>query len=189
MSLLTKGIINIDGFLLTPETSLEEIQDYFSVSPTEENSHPHIDLDAENYEIGGLPFKISISFYDNKVNNVQLFPQVDHLIEEYQVEGPWKYPCAKNPRRNLAYFRDLRRIMDEWLSKQLGNPTSRSGRGTTYIINDTRFATSSYDQTISRESVRVGGCIDILYGWGKIVVANPALARMAELEQQDQDKQ
>lgn len=162
MNDLKNGIIDIDGFLLTPQTRVEELETFFGLKAWQTPYRSHFDLGGKTFTNEGIDFKVDISL-KNTVVEVQLYPQFPDVSSTYGVGGEWRYPTSGNPDTDLAYFREVREILDKWLEKQLGAPTHKGQDVTEYKMGNILLGTDSYLDTRSRDVRVVGGTVDIYY--------------------------
>lgn len=159
---LKNGILDINGFLLGPNTTVEQLENYFSLKATHGQYRSHFDFGGKSFVNNGVEFKAEISLKQHVVE-INLFPQLPELVERYGTPNNWKYPHVGSPEQDLAYFRDIRAVMDEWLEKQLGTPTYKDHDVTEYKMGNILLGTDSYLDSRSRDMRVVGGSVDIYY--------------------------
>ena len=160
MNDLKNGIIDINGFLLSPTTTVEEMENHFGVKATDSGLRKHIDFDGKPFVSDGIEFKGDISFKD-KVTAIKLFPQLPSLITKYNIKGCWEYPTSGDPDVDLLYFREVRNSMDSWLEKQLGAPTQKDEKTTTYVFPLVSISTCAYFQKEPHGFSVLGGKVKI----------------------------
>ena len=167
MNDLRNGVVDINGFLLGPNTTLEEMEEYFKIPGIRGNVCRRFTLGGKSFENNGIVFKIDVDF-DEKVNEVKLYPQIPELIKKYDAGdvavGLIHDKSTGDPDKDLAYFKEIRVFLDEWLEKQLGTPSLKDNDVTEYKLNGILIGTDSYIEN-SRDVFVHGGTVDIYYWW------------------------
>ena len=140
------------------------MEEYFGIPGRKSGTCRNFTLNGQTFVNNGLEFKIDVSF-DDKVDEVKLYPQIAELISKYNagdVVGLIHDKSTGDPTKDLAYFKEIRAIMDEWLEKQLGAPSLKNDRVTEYKFDRILLGTDSYIQN-SRDIFVHGGSVDIYY--------------------------
>lgn len=154
MNDLKNGILDINGFLLGPNTTVDEMESYFGVKATHNPYRSHVKLDKQAIDNKDLKFNIDASFKERLVQ-VTLYPCCPEIAAKYDLtnySNDW-----------LPYYQELRVIMDKWLLEQLGEPRLQNEHGTEYKIGNILIGTDSYVDERARDYRVVGGSIDIYY--------------------------
>lgn len=162
MNDLKNGILDIDGFLIGPNTTVSELEEHFGKKATLSPYGANFDFDGQSFLNNGVEFKYNISFGPH-VTEINLFPQLPELTRKYGTSVNWKYPHVGTPEQDLAYFQEIRVVLDKWLEEQLGAPTYKDQDVTEYKIGRILLGTDSYFDGRSRDARVVGGAIDIYY--------------------------
>lgn len=165
MNDLKNGILDINGFLVGPTTTVEDLENYFGVKARTSGpfTYRFFDLNDQSFVNQGITFKALMSFNERKLDRIELFPQICGLVSKYGVGGDWKYPTTGDPDKDLEYFREVRKVMDEWLEKQLGIPTRKNDDTTAYEFSSLLIHTASYYQDIPHGFDIFGGKVTIRY--------------------------
>lgn len=154
MNDLKNGIIDINGFLLGPETTVTEIEKTFGIPCKRGLVRDHFDFGGKTFVNEGIEFKIDASFKEHLVQ-ITLYPCFPEIAAKYDLSdysNDW-----------LPYYKELRIYMDKWLKDQLGEPRLKNERGVEYKIGNILIGTDSYIDERSRDYRVVGGSIDIYY--------------------------
>ena len=164
MNDLKSGVLDINGFLVGPNTTVDELEEYFGVKAKTSNnfSYRFFDFGESEFVNNGITFKAFMSF-DKKLDDIFLYPQIPELIEKYGVRGYWRCPTTGDPNKDLAYFKEVREILDAWLEPQIGGPSYKDGDCTEYQRANLFISTSAYIDERSRDIRVVGGRIKVLY--------------------------
>ncbi len=164
MNDLKNGVLDINGFLVGPNTTVEELEGYFGIKATKSKnfSYRFFDMGEQEFLNNGITFKVFMSF-DKKLDDIVLYPQIPELIEKFGVGGFWRRPSTGDPDKNLVYFREVRDVLDAWLDAQIGTPTRKNEGNTTYEFENVVITTSSYLQKIPHGIQVEGGKVTIRY--------------------------
>lgn len=154
MNDLKNGILDINGFLVGPNTTVEELENHFGLKATRGQYRSHFDFGGQSFVSDGIEFKCNISLKQHVVE-INLFPQLPELaikydLSDYSVE--W-----------LPYYQEIRVILDRWLEIQLGTPKFKDERVTEYKFGNILIGTDSYIDDRSPDFRVVGGTIDVFY--------------------------
>ena len=166
MNDLRNGILDINGFLVTPRTTARELEKHFGTKAKQSPINPEYifwDLGDQTFFNEGIEFKAYMSFTGDKLDDLYLYPQLPDVVSKYGIKGEWKYPTSGDPDTDLAYFREVREILDKWLEKSLGVPTKKDDRITSYRFSALRIHTYSYMQDSRHGVVVEGGKVTIRY--------------------------
>ncbi len=165
MNDLRNGIIDINGFLLEPTTTIEDMEEYFGMPGIRKGICCNFTLNEQTFINNGLEFKIDVSF-DETVDEVKLYPQIPELISKYKVRevigGLAHEQITCDIDNDLAYFKEVRAVLDEWLEKQLGEPTFCDCDCTEYSFKNVFIYTCAYEEN-GRSLWIHGGCLKISY--------------------------
>ena len=155
MNDLKNGILDINGFLVNPNTKVEELETHFSLPAEHEPPFAFWNFSDRIFLSEGVSFAVFITFDEGNLKKVVLRPQFPEIADKYDL----------TPYSNdwLPYYQEIRAIMDEWLEKQLGTPTFKSDRVTEYNFEKVLLGTDSYIDTRDRDYCVQGGSIDIYY--------------------------
>ena len=164
MNDLRNGILDINGFLVGPNTTVEELENHFGVKARTSGpfTYRFFDLDGHSFINNDIEFKLLMSF-DESLDKIDLYPQFSEIASRYGVGGDWKHPTTADPDKDLEYFREVRKVMDKWLEQQLGEPSKKNDSITTYEFPSFRITTSSYHQDVPHGFVVYGGKVTIRY--------------------------
>ncbi len=162
MNDLKNGILDINGFLVGPNTTLEELEAYFGVKAKSlAENYKHFDFDGQSFVNHGLEFKANISL-NEKIVKIEMFPQFPEIDARYGANNKWRSTGDRD--KDLAYYRELRLILDEWLEKQLGAPTFKDEECTDYRYNNLLIGTCAYIDERDRDLSVKGGRVVFWYG-------------------------
>ena len=166
MNDLRNGIIDINGFLLTPTTTLEELENHFGIQGEVDDCFSEFNLGGQLFINNGMQFKLEI-VYDNEAPNkvwyVKLTPVIPELIKKYDVS---EHNCPRDYYNDLLpYYRDVRAVLDKWLYEQLGEPHENDDHGVGYKFNNILIFTSAYHNKRNPHDNFdiIGGSLEIHY--------------------------
>ena len=155
MNDLKNGIIDIDGFLLTPTTKVEELEEYFNIKSQSSKEYNFFEIKIP-FNNTGINFTVDAIFDTGKLKEIILRPDISEIKAKYNLNtidrNVW-----------LEYYKELRVVLDKWLEEQLGEPTLKTERVTEYKFDKILLGTDSYIDERSRDFCVVGGTVDIYY--------------------------
>ena len=158
MNDLRNGILDINGFLVTPQTTARELENHFRIKAKRSPIVPDyvfFDLGDQTFFNEGIEFSAKMSFTGEKLDDIELLPQLPDIAVKYDLtaySSDW-----------LPYYQELRSILDKWIEKQLGEPTRKNERNTSYFFSPFLINTSSYVDDRARDYRVVGGKVTIRY--------------------------
>lgn len=150
---LRNGIIEIDGFEIGPNTKPEEIEKKLGLTRKVLSDYAfYLESGSKTFLVNDINFYIDINYSDNKLSSIELRPSLPKINEKFNLK-PYDYEGT------LAYLKEIRVVLDEWLEKNMGKPDFKNERITSYRSRFT-VSTASYLSN-QRDFYPVGGCITI----------------------------
>ena len=154
MNDLKNGILDINGFLISPQTTVEDLENHFQIPAQRNDMFAFWKFNNHAFNNEGISFTVLVTFDENILRRIVLWPQFPDIAAKYDLtpySDGW-----------LPYFQELRAIMDEWLEKQLGKPTFKDADVTEYSLDKLFIATCAYEDTRHGYSIH-GGNLEISY--------------------------
>ena len=136
MNDLKHGIIDINGFLLTPQTKPSDIEEYFNTTLFDNGVRKHFYFDKKTFNNNGIDFHIDASFKET-IKELILRPDIPEIQAKYNLD-------TDDRNERLEYYKELRVVLDKWLEEQLGDPLRKNERNTSYEFENILINTCSY---------------------------------------------
>ena len=156
MNDLKHGILDVNGFLLGPETSMEDVSRFFGIKPNE-NCSNSFDLSHYRFVNNNQTFQFVNVWFDDDTKKLS-FVSISPVLPDIAA----KYDLSDYSKDWLPYYREVRAILDAWLEKQLGEATYKDADCTEYKTENLLIATASYEE-FQRDYHVEGGKLEIYY--------------------------
>ena len=155
MNDLRNGIIDINGFLVGPDTDRLEMEQKLNLKATTFSSGSSYLYKFKNVINEGLVFDVDVWFSGNgKIRKIKMFPITD-IRKKYDLIDPYSDEV-------LQLHKEIRAILDDWLKKQIGEPDYIDDTGTEYENNIVFISTFAYFSK-QRDNFPMGGYLRISY--------------------------